>query len=321
MLQTILRRVLIMIPQMILVSILIFMLAQLMPGDPFYGNLNPNSDPATIERMRHAAGLDLPWYEQYIRWVDHVLHGDLGTSYTVNKGWSVTRLIEQRLWPTLSMGILATILTYLLAITQALLAARHENKWIDRALIVWNTLTSAVPSFVFYFIMMILFVYIIPIFPSSGTGIDDTKNFAVNFFSNLRYAFLPGFTIALFSTNGVFQYLRSNLLDQQAQDYVRTARAKGVQIKDVFRKHILRNAFLPIASGIGYAITGVLAGAMFAETVFGYPGIGALFVQALSGRDYTVITALMLLQGFLALLGGLLSDIISAWVDPRIRVK
>ena len=137
----------------------------------------------------------------------------------------------------------------------------------------------------------------------------------------LRYAFLPAFTIALFSTNSIFQYLRSNLLDQQAQDYVRTARAKGVTIKDVFRKHILRNAFLPIASGIGYSITGVLGGAMFAETIFGYPGIGALFVQALTSRDYTVITAVMLLQGFLALLGGLLSDVISAWVDPRIRVK
>lgn len=319
--RTVLRRVLIMIPQLILVSILIFMLAQLMPGDPFYGSLNPNSDPATIERMRHAAGLDLPWYQQYFKWVGNVLHGDLGTSYVVNKGWTVTRIIGQRIWPTLSMGIIAAVLTYFLSITQALLAARHENKVIDRVLIVWNTMTSAVPSFVFYFVMMVLFVYIIPIFPSSGTGIDDTQTFATNFFSNLKYAFLPALTIALFSTNSIFQYLRSNLLDQQAQDYVRTARAKGVQIKDVFRKHILRNAFLPIASGIGYSITGILGGAIFAETVFGYPGLGALFVQALSGRDYTVITALMLLQGVLALLGGLLSDIISAWVDPRVRVK
>lgn len=319
--QTVLRRVLLMIPQLILVSILVFMLAQLMPGDPFYGNLNPNSDLATIERMRHAAGLDLPWYEQYIKWVGNVLHGDLGTSYVVNKGWAVTRIIGQRIWPTLSMGIIAAILTYFLAITQALLAARNENKLIDRALMVWNTMTSAVPSIVFYFIMMVLFVYIIPIFPISGTGIDDSQNFTTNFFGNLSYAFLPALTIALFSTNSIFQYLRSNLLDQQAQDYVRTARAKGVQIKDVFRKHILRNAFLPIASGIGYSITGVLGGAIFAETIFGYPGLGALFVQALSGRDYTVITALMLLQGFLALMGGLLSDTISAWVDPRIRVK
>lgn len=292
-----------------------------MPGDPFYGNLNPNSDPATIERMRHAAGLDLPWYEQYIRWVEHIFQGDFGTSYTVNRGWSVTRVIGSRIWPTLSMGVIAVILTYLLAISQALLAARHENKWIDRALVVWNTLTSAVPSFVFYFVMMVLFVYLLPLFPSSGTGIEDGQSFIVNFFNNLRYAFLPALTIALFSTNSIFQYLRSNLLDQQAQDYVRTARAKGVSMKLVFRKHILRNAFLPIASGIGYSITGVLGGAIFAETIFGYPGIGALFVQALTGRDYTIITALMLLQGTLSLLGGLLSDIISAWVDPRIRVK
>ncbi|MBK0040372.1 MULTISPECIES: ABC transporter permease [Leuconostoc] len=319
--RTILRRVLIMIPQLFLVSILIFMLAQLMPGDPFYGNLNPNSDPATIARMRHAAGLDQPLYQQYIHWIDRVFHGDLGTSYAVNKGWTVTRIIASRLWPTISMGIIAAILTYVFAISEALLSARHENKTIDRILMVWNTITSAVPSFVFYFLMMILFVYLIPIFPASGTGIDDSQTVMTSFFSNLRYAFLPALTIALFSTNSIFQYLRSNLLDQQAQDYVRTARAKGVTIKDVFRKHILRNAFLPIASGIGYSITGVLGGAMFAETIFGYPGIGALFVQALTSRDYTVITAVMLLQGFLALLGGLLSDVISAWVDPRIRVK
>lgn len=319
--KTVFRRFLIMIPQLILVSVIIFAIAQLMPGDPFYGNLNPNLDPATIERMRHAAGLDLPWYQQYFKWVGNVLHGDLGTSYVVNKGWTVTRIISTRIWPTLTMGLIAAILTYVLAISQALLAARHENKWIDNTLVVWNTLTSAVPSFVFYFIMMVLFVYVIPIFPSSGTGIDNSQSFLTNFFSNLRYAFLPALTIALFSTNGIFQYLRANLLDQQAQDYVRTARAKGVHLKDVFRRHILRNAFLPIASGIGYSITGVLGGAIFAETVFGYPGLGALFVQALTSRDYTVITALMLLQGFLALLGGLLSDIISAWVDPRIRVK
>ncbi|WP_373750912.1 ABC transporter permease, partial [Weissella soli] len=255
--KTVFRRFLIMIPQLILVSVIIFAIAQLMPGDPFYGNLNPNLDPATIERMRHAAGLDLPWYQQYFKWVGNVLHGDLGTSYVVNKGWTVTRIISTRIWPTLTMGLIAAILTYVLAISQALLAARHENKWIDNTLVVWNTLTSAVPSFVFYFIMMVLFVYVIPIFPSSGTGIDDSQSFLTNFFSNLRYAFLPALTIALFSTNGIFQYLRANLLDQQAQDYVRTARAKGVHLKDVFRRHILRNAFLPIASGIGYSITGV----------------------------------------------------------------
>lgn len=321
MFKTIVRRVLIMLPQIFLVSVLIFMLAQLMPGDPFYGNLNPNSDVATIERMRHAAGLDLPWYEQYVRWVVNVFHGDFGTSYTVNKGVAVSKIIGQRIWPTVSMGIIATVLTYFLAMSQALISARNENKRIDKFFVVWNTLTSAVPSFVFYFVMMVLFVYVIPIFPSSGTGIDETQGFFTNFFGNLYHAFLPALTIALFSTNSVFQYLRSNLLDQQAQDYVRTARAMGVQIKDVFRKHILRNAFLPIASGIGYSITGVLGGAMFAETVFGYPGLGALFVQALSGRDYTIITALMLFQGILSLFGGLLSDIISAWVDPRIRVK
>ncbi|MCO0832434.1 ABC transporter permease [Fructobacillus sp. W13] len=321
MIKTIFRRVLIMLPQIFLVSVLIFALAQLMPGDPFYGNLNPNSDLATIERMRHAAGLDLPWYQQYVHWVVNVFHGDFGTSYTVHKGLAVSKIIGQRIWPTLMMGIIATALTYVLAVSQALVAARNENKWLDRTLVVWNTLTSAVPSFVFYFIMLVVFVYLIPIFPSSGTGIDETQTFFQNFFNNLYHAFLPALTIALFSTNSVFQYLRSNLLDQQAQDYVRTARAKGVLMNVVFKKHILRNAFLPIASGIGYSITGVLGGAMFAETVFGYPGLGALFVQALTGRDYTVITALMLFQGILSLFGGLLSDIISAWVDPRIRVK
>ncbi|MGN1294632.1 ABC transporter permease, partial [Weissella soli] len=163
--KTVFRRFLIMIPQLILVSVIIFAIAQLMPGDPFYGNLNPNLDPATIERMRHAAGLDLPWYQQYFKWVGNVLHGDLGTSYVVNKGWTVTRIISTRIWPTLTMGLIAAILTYVLAISQALLAARHENKWIDNTLVVWNTLTSAVPSFVFYFIMMVLFVYVIPIFP------------------------------------------------------------------------------------------------------------------------------------------------------------
>lgn len=141
------------------------------------------------------------------------------------------------------------------------------------------------------------------------------------FLSKIYHMILPAFSLAVFGTVGIFTYFRSGILDEQTQDYVRTARAKGVKERVIFRRHILRNASLPIASNFGFVITGLLGGAIFAETIFGYPGLGQLFITSITGRDYSMITALILLNGFLGLLGALLSDIIMAMVDPRIRIQ
>lgn len=152
-------------------------------------------------------------------------------------------------------------------------------------------------------------------------GRPDAMGIIPVFFSKIYHMILPAFSLAVFGTVGIFTYFRSGILDEQTQDYVRTARAKGVKEKVIFRRHILRNASLPIASNFGFVITGLLGGAIFAETIFGYPGLGQLFITSISGRDYSMITALILLNGFLGLLGALLSDIIMAMVDPRIRIQ
>jgi len=276
--KVIIRRILLMIPQLFILSILIFFFAKLMPGDPFSGLIGPHTDPHEVEALRRAAGLYDPWWEQYLRWLGHAIHGNLGMSYNLHE--PVTTVIGQRAVNTFWMSLLSVILTYLFAIPMSIVAARNEGKWQDQLWLTYNSITFGIPPYVFY--LLIIFI---------------------------------------FGTVGIFTYFRSGILDEQTQDYVRTARAKGVKEKVIFRRHILRNASLPIASNFGFVITGLLGGAIFAETIFGYPGLGQLFITSITGRDYSMITALILLNGFLGLLGALLSDIIMAMVDPRIRIQ
>ena len=138
--------------------------------------------------------------------------------------------------------------------------------------------------------------------------------------SKIYHILLPAITFAVLGTTGVIQYLRTEVIDAKSQDYVRTARSKGIPINKVYSKHIFRNSLLPVAAFLGFTITGLLGGSIFIETIFGYPGMGQLFIQSITGRDYSVITALVMLYGFLTLLGSLLSDIIMSIVDPRIRI-
>ena len=141
------------------------------------------------------------------------------------------------------------------------------------------------------------------------------------FWSKVYHLILPAITYAFLATTSIIQYLRSEIIDAQTQDFVKTARSKGIPMNKVYTRHIFRNSLLPIAAFLGFSITGILGGSVFIETIFGFPGMGQLFIQSIMGRDYSVITALVMLYGFLALLGSLLSDIILSIVDPRIRIE
>jgi peptide/nickel transport system permease protein len=317
--KVILRRVLLMIPQLIILSILVFLFAKLMPGDPFSGMIGPQTDPKAIEELRQAAGLNDPWWTQYLRWVGKALHGDLGMSFSLHM--PVATVIGQRAVNTFWLSLLSVILTYLLAIPMAITAAKHEGKWQDRLWLTYNSIVYGIPTFVIYLLMIVTFGYVLGWFPTSGSVSPDASGFFPELISHIYHMILPAVSIALFSTVGTFTYLRSGILDEETQDYVRTARAKGVKEKYIFTRHIIRNASLPIAAQFGFVITGLLGGAIIAEQIFGYPGLGQLFISAITGRDYTIITALILLNGFLALMGALLSDIIMAIVDPRIRIQ
>lgn len=317
--KTILKRVLIMIPQLILLSMIVFILAKMMPGDPFTGLINPNSSQATINHLKHVYGLDDPVPVQYLRWVKNLLHGDFGQSYIQHV--SVSSLIADRAQNTFWLSLLSTLLLYGIAIPMGIAAGKHEGEWQDRAISIFNYVTYAIPGFVFYLLGLWLFGFTLGWFPISGTVSASASGFWGVFWSRLDHMILPAILYAIIATTGTVQYLRTGIIDNKVEDYVKTARSKGVPEKVVFNKHILRNSFLPIAAFLGNTITGLLGGSMIIETVFSFPGMGKLFLDSIAQRDYTTLTALIMIYGTLTLLGNLLSDIIMSLVDPRIRVK
>ncbi|AWM75501.1 MULTISPECIES: oligopeptide ABC transporter permease [Lactobacillus] len=317
--KTVLRRILIMIPQLIILSILVFFLAKMMPGDPFSGQINPNTDPKQIEALKRAAGLYDPVPVQYARWVGNLFKGDLGTSYIQHV--PVTSLIADRAVNTFWLSLFSTIISYSIAIPMGISAGRHQDEWQDQAVQIFNYITLAVPPFVFYILGIWLFGFTLGWFPISGSISPNASGFWGTLGSEIYHIILPGTLVALITTTSVVQYLRTGIVDNKVEDYVRTAHSKGVPEKVVFNKHILRNSLLPIASSFGTVITGLLSGSMIVESVFSYPGMGKLFLDSIGQRDYTTLTALILIFGFLTLLGNLLSDIIMSIVDPRIRIK
>ncbi|MGY3723885.1 peptide/nickel transport system permease protein [Granulicatella balaenopterae] len=318
--KTILRRVLLMIPQIIILSILVFTIAKLMPGDPFTGMITPETDPARIEELRQAAGLNDPIPVQYFRWVGNALKGDFGQSYTYK--YAVVKLIGERLSNTIWLSLLTMILTYAIALPLGMIAGRYQNSAADKIVVIYTFITYSIPVFVFALLLLWLFGYTLGWFPTRGTVSSTVEPGTIAYIlSRLHHMILPAITMAILSTTGTIQYLRTGVIDAKQQDYVRTARAKGVPEKVVYNRHIFRNSILPIAAFLGYEFTGLIGGSIFIESIFSYPGMGNLFISSISARDYSVILALMLLFGLATLLGTLLSDIIMSIVDPRIRIQ
>ena len=317
--KTIIKRILVMIPQLFVLSLLIFIMAKLMPGDPFTGLITPETDPARVEELRIKAGFYDPWYVQYVNWIGNSIQGDFGRSYTFNV--PVADLIGKRALDTLWLSLLSVFLLYLIAIPLGIIAGRYQDSFIDKSIVFYSFIVYAIPTFVLGLINLFFFGYELGWFPTSGT-VDikyDSGTFGY-LWSKFYHILLPAITYALLATTGVIQYLRTEVIDSKSMDYVRTARSKGIPINKVYSRHIFRNSLLPIAAFLGFTITGLLTGSIFIETIFGYPGMGKLFIEAINGRDYSVITALVMLFGFLTLLGSLLSDIIMSIVDPRIRI-
>ncbi len=317
--KTVLRRVLVMIPQLLILSFLVFVLAKMMPGDPFTGQINPNLDPKQIIRLKHELGLYDPVPVQYTRWLVNLFHGDLGQSYIQKV--PVTSLIADRAVNTFWLSLLTTVLTYVLAVPMGIIAGRHQDEWQDQGIQIFNYITFAIPGFVFYILGIWLFGFVLGWFPITGSVSASASGFWEVVGSRFYHMVLPALLFSLITTTSIVQYLRTGIVDNKVEDYVRTARSKGVPENVVFDKHILRNSLLPIAAFMGTTITDLLGGSMIIESVFSYPGMGKLFLDSISERDYTTLTALILLFGILTLVGNLLSDIIMSIIDPRIRIQ
>ena len=316
----ILRRILIMIPQILLLSIIVFMLAKMMPGDALSGMIGPDVDPQTLEERREELGLNDPWYQQYGRWVADAVRGDLGQSFRFKM--PVTELISDRLVNTFWLSLTTLIITYLIAIPLGITSGRYNDTWADRFITGYTYIGFAAPLFIFALVMLWIFGFKLGWFPTGGSVEPGLTPGTFDYFlSKFYHLLLPALAYALITVVSTVQYLRSEIIDTKHKDFIITARAKGAPESRVYSRHILRNSLLPIAAFFGYEITGLIGGTIFIEQIFAYPGMGQLFFESINLRDYSVVTSTVLLFGIAAILGALISDIILSLVDPRIRIK
>ncbi|WP_054026369.1 oligopeptide ABC transporter permease [Bacillus sp. FJAT-28004] len=318
--RTVVRRIVIMIPQIILLSILVFIMAKAMPGDALTGLLDPSIDPAALDAQRERLGLNNPWYVQYWDWITKAIQGDFGQSFRFKM--PVSDLIGQRMMNTVWLSIVTLVLTYIIAIPLGIISGRYNDTWADRFITGYTYIGFAAPLFIFALVMLWVFGFHFGWFPTGGSVAPGMEPGTLqHVMSKFYHLLLPSVSMALIATVTTVQYLRSEIIDTKQKDFIITARAKGASESRVYNRHILRNSLLPIAAFFGYEITGLIGGTVFIEGIFSYPGMGELFLSSISLRDFSVVTALVLLYGVASILGALISDIVLSIVDPRIRIK
>jgi peptide/nickel transport system permease protein len=320
MLKYALRRILGMIPMLFLISIVVFTLAKLMPGDSLTGQMDPrNTNPHYIQEMREKLGYNDPMPKQYLRWIGHFVEGDFGksTRYKI----PVSDVIGERLPNTIMLGLSAIIITYILAFAMGTYAGRRPYTLGDNLIGGLNYLGLSIPAFIAGVFAIFLFSFTLNWFPSNGSvdiGVKD-GSFAY-WLSRIHHVLLPAFVLGLLSIASYTQFLRNDIIENSRKDFVRTARAKGTPEGKIYNVHILRNSVIPLVTFLGFDLVNIVSGAIITETIFTYPGLGQLFLQSVSVRDYPVLMTLTMLFSFLTLFGNLIADILYGVVDPRIRL-
>ncbi|MDO5528668.1 MAG: ABC transporter permease [Paracoccus sp. (in: a-proteobacteria)] len=307
----ILRRILAVIPVLLIVAVFVFLLLRL-SGDPAAIIAGDNSTPAQIERIREAMGLNDPIPVQFVRWVGDLMRGDLGTSLISNT--PVSGMIASRIGPTISIALLTILMSVAIAVPMGVIAAWRHGRAADYIVMSFSVLGFSVPVFVIGYLLILLFSIKLGWFPVQGY-----RPISAGLGPFLQTAFLPALTLTTIYVALIARMTRANMLEVLGEDYIRTARAKGAPERRVLFRHALRNAAVPILTVIGTGFALLISGVVVTETVFNIPGIGRLTVDAVLARDYPVIQAMILLTSAIYVLVNLLIDISYTFFDPRIR--
>lgn len=306
-----------------LVTTLSFVLIQLAPGDPFSATLeHPNIPEAVRQQWRTAAGLDRPILEQYVRYLGNALRGDFGPSFS--RGQSVGAALATAIPNTLLLMAVALVASFALGVLLGIVQAIRRGGLPDKAIGSAALFFYSMPDFWLALMVLLLFAYQIPLFPAGGMVnpfLHEYLGFWGRLGDRLHHLVLPAATLTLLSAAAVARYQRSAVLDVMHQDFVRTARAKGVPERRIVMRHILRNALLPVITLLGLSLPALLGGAVFVEKVFAWPGMGSLAVDAIATRDYYVVTATVVVGGIMVAAGSLLADVLYVVVDPRLRER
>ena len=312
MLSYILRRILSTLPVMGIVALFVFSLLYIAPGDPAAVIAGDQASPADVERIRQSLGLDRPFLVQFGSWSWNIVHGDLGTSIFTNL--PVAKMIAQRIEPTLSLMAITLVLTILVAVPLGVLAAWKAGSWMDRGIMAFAVFAFSLPVFVVGYVLAYVFALQFEWLPVQGY--TPLSNGVWPWFQNL---ILPALALGSVYIALIARITRASMLEVLQQDYVRTARAKGLGQSSILFVHALKNAAVPIVTVIGIGIALLIGGAVVTESVFAIPGLGRLTIDAILRRDYPVIQGIVLLFSFLYVLVNLMVDVTYTLVDPRIR--
>jgi peptide/nickel transport system permease protein len=313
MLGYIIRRILAIIPVMLIVAIFVFLLLRLTPGDPAAIIAGDMATPEQLNRIREAMGLNQPIHIQFLTWMGQLLQGDLGTSLI--SGTPVTTMVGQRILPTINLALLTIVIAVVIAVPMGVLAAWRHRSWVDYAVMSFSVLGFSVPVFVIGYLFILVFAINLGWFPVQGYASPAEKGFG----AFLHRAFLPALTLATIYIALIARMTRASMLEVLGEDYIRTARAKGVKESRVLFRHALRNAAVPILTVIGTGFALLISGVVVTESVFNIPGIGRLTVDAILARDYPVIQAMILITSATYVVVNLIIDISYTVFDPRIR--
>jgi peptide/nickel transport system permease protein len=323
MLAYIFKRLLYMIPLLLGITIICFFVVRLAPGSPtdLQTQMNPRASIELQERLRFLYGLDKPVHEQYLLWLKRLVVLDLGHSFQPH-GRPVITMIGERLPITIFLNVLSLLLIMAIAIPLGVISAVHRGSWFDKVTTIFVFVGFATPSFWLALLVMIFFGIHLGWLPISGLRSLNYEYMAplTAVVDQVKHLILPVFVSAFGGLAGLSRYMRSNMLEVIRQDYIMTARAKGLSEKVVIYKHALRNALLPVITILGLSVPGLIGGSVIFETIFAIPGMGQLFYMSVMARDYPVIMGILFLGAILTLLGNLLADISYALADPRIRV-
>ncbi|QOR67575.1 ABC transporter permease [Cytobacillus suaedae] len=311
----IIRRIIMAIPLLIGITILSFAIVKMAPGGATTLLMDPNIKPADLEKFYEKYGLNDPIHVQYGKWLGNMVQGDFGTSL-VRKGTPVSEMIMNRLPATLLLMGVSTILAILISIPFGVLSATKPYSKTDYTVTVTSFLGLATPNFWLGLVLIMFFSVKLGWFPTGGT---QTLNAPFSIWDRLHHLVLPAFVLATADMAGLTRFTRTSMLEVVKQDYMRTARAKGFKSTKVIYKHGLRNGLIPVITIFGLMLPGFIGGSVIVESVFGWPGIGKLFIDSAFQRDYPVIMALTVISAVFVVIGNLMADILYAIFDPRIE--
>lgn len=312
MLVFILRRITHSLPMLLVSTLVVFALLRIAPGDPAAVMAGVEATPEQIAAIRHSLGLDLPWPVQYGRWLAQLAHGDLGVS--ILSGHSVASLLAARVPNTVQLATVAMIVSMLIAFPTGVIAAVRQRKAADWIISTGNSLGIAIPGFWVGIVGIIVFSVILGWLPAGGKG--DFSRYPV---SAAKAFVLPVLTLSLVHSAAMSRYIKNAMLEVLHEDYVRTARAKGLTEQRILTAHSLRNAMIQIVPFLGLQFGGMLGGLVIIESVFAWPGLGRLMLDSIGNRDYPVVQGGLLFLVVVSILVNLGTDILHGFLDPRVR--